>query len=327
MTVQDEVKVMARRAKIENHGINQIQDDSVIADILNLDRMKGTSTGYGSLDDVIGGFKAGACIVLGADTGIGKTVLGLNLLVSVSKRGQQTCYIDMENARKLSYIRLMAIWFDKKLDWFSQPQKEEELKEMKAQIDLSVRYYAQKDLDSYEFADEGINVLKEIVTTEAKNGVKFFLIDPLQSIEQSDSYKNNLEIQGRFVESMKNLAQECGIVVMILHHLRKNGSGGQKIEAKDIDNVNEPVCFMPSIDDFRGSNKITSFATQVWGMTRPKDSKDPKLNEKCLIRILKNREGRTGDVKLKFIGDSAKVTERDNFSPRFNIFKGFADSD
>lgn len=317
---------MARKARIATHAERQIGDDTIIDDILSKDRMTGFSTGYGSLDDILGGLRAGSCIVLGADTGIGKTVLGLNLLVNVAKNGNLGCYIDMENAPSLSYIRLMAIWFDKPLKWFDEPHEPQELKEMKAEIDLAIRYYSQKNLDEYEFGDQGISVISDIILTEIHNGIKFLLIDPLQSIEQSNNYQANLEIQGRFVEQMKNIAHDNKVVIMILHHLRKGGQGGQKIDAKDIDNLSEPICFMPSIDDFRGSNKITAFATQVWGMARPKGSKETKLREKCVVRVLKNRDGKTGDAKLRFAEERAKFLERENFSPKLAIFKNFVDS-
>jgi len=328
MTAREEVLESVKIARIENHGVEQIQDMTVIDSIFDKGRTKGISTGYGSLDDIIGGLKSGSCTIVGGATGMGKSLLGINILVNIAKHGTPVCYIDLENGMAESYERIMGIWFEKDQDWFEDEKNKEQALEMKAEIDLNFRYYSHEHLANLGFNEEGIKLLNRIIKTEVKQGIKIFLIDPLQAVEQSENPSQNFVIQGMFIEAMKNLTQEFGITIIILHHLRKTTySGGQQLKADEVDKLEEPLYRMPTIEDFKGSSKITDFATAVWGILRPINSKDSKIREKLVIRILKNRTGNRGDAKLKLIEKNLKITERDNFSPRFNLFKGFADSE
>lgn len=312
---------------IDNHALEQMNDMSVIDKILNKDRAKGMSTGYGSLDDIIVGLKAGECIVIGGDTGMGKSAFGANILVNVSKRNIPSCFIDLENGEAVSYMRLMSLWFDKTMEWFDKDENREKMIEMKKELSLNIVYYSKEHLIPMGFRENGIAVIESVVKGEIRHGVKLFLIDPLQTIEQSDNPQQNFNLQARFIESLKDLAQKHEVTIMVLHHLRKTSySASKTLTASEVASVTKNLYRKPTLEDFKGSSKITDTATSVWGILRPKDDPNQKLRESFWVGILKNRSGRLGEINLRFHEDTLKITEKDNFSPKFSIFKGFADS-
>jgi replicative DNA helicase len=57
---------------------------------------------------------------------------------------------------------------------------------------------------------------------------------------------------------------------------------------------------VPTLDDIRGSGKITEIATSTWGFVRKRSGKTPQERGQSLLRILTNRFGASGDARLFF---------------------------
>ena len=71
----------------------------------------GVTTGIKSLDEILGGFHAGDLYILGAKTGRGKTVLGLNVAVAAAKSGKKVLYFSLEmKHEKILVAAVVGIW-------------------------------------------------------------------------------------------------------------------------------------------------------------------------------------------------------------------------
>ena len=325
MNIGDELAI---EEKIRTHAERQLANVEVIEKIFNPARTKGEPTGLQALDDIMGGLKVGSCIVIAGETGMGKSLLGINILTNIAKRGIPVCYLDLENGESESVERVLGIWFDKEQDFFDDPTNLSKAIEMKAQVDIYFRYYSHEDLIDYGYKEDRLKTLVKVIETEIQNGVKFFLVDPLQSVTQSENRQSDLNAQGIFTETMKNLAQKHNLVIMILHHIRKpSSSGSAQLKANELDSGKDLLYKRPTKEDIKGSSMITDSATHVWAIVRPVNESSQALREKLLVVILKNRTGLLGDARLRLIEKTLRITDRDSFSPKLNIFKGFADSD
>lgn len=300
-------------AMIENRQMVQRSRKNVVGDIFNVDRVKGIPTGFENVDAIIGGLKTGSCVVIGGATGMGKSLLGINLLVNLARdQKQKVCYIDLENGEQESYERMMGIWFKQPQAFFEDPNNLEEAYPMKSAIDDAMLYYSHDELYNMGFLDKGWAMLETIIKTHAAEGVRFFLIDPLQAVETKFDAQENQNEQGRFVRMMKDMAQSLKVVIIILHHLRKTTSGGSKtLKGEDIDDLQEVTYRIPDIDDLRGSGKIADFATDVWLMIRPAADKNRSIRERIILRVAKNRTGNKGDARLLLDEDTLTISDRE----------------
>ena len=157
--------------------------------------------------------------------------------------------------------------------------------------------------DFYYYSHDNFETISQssilrLVKYHALKGQKIFLIDPLQAIP-GDDVLNTQEEEGNIVKELKNLAQELNLTIILCHHIRKTVSGGDTF-VKSIADIDSPKLRVPSLDDLRGSGKIGDYATGVWTMVRINNSTEADDRNKTLFRILKNRFGNLGDVRLVF---------------------------
>lgn len=263
--------------------------------------VKAIKTGIKSIDHETGGFKKGQMAVMIGDSGMGKSIVALNMLMGVARQNIKTCYIDLENGKVETMKRVFCIFSGKSRDTFTNPANKAIVRETLANI-------TNFDYISYELTDTfmGINEIMKILDEKTKEGVKLFLIDPLQKMEESTNSKDNLNEQGKIAKKLVEFAVKNEISILVLHHMRKHGSSGQLITEDDLEDKLKPSYRMPTLNDSKGSSKITDYATDVWGYWRFKHSNNSTSKSMGFINVLKSRSG-LGN------GDTARFfTDRDN---------------
>lgn len=272
-------------------------------------QVKGIPTGLATLDQEIGGLQGGHLYVLVAETGMGKSIMGINIHVSLAKAGISSCYIDLENGAKATLKRFAMIYGLKDKFFFTQENKDKAQK-IYEELDPFVTYYDQQELSPIIGSTTGIAAAKkvaELIKAEHAKGSKFFTIDPLGMLEPVKTGEHNET--GNIVNIFKNLSQELNVPILIQHHLSKpNDRKSKKVE--DVHETAPAVYRIPTIHDVIGTSKITNTATDVWAMVRQKDDPDRANKSKVLLKILKAREGveRT-DYPLVMNLDNLKITE------------------
>lgn len=280
-------------------------NQEVVDKLFDKDRVIGYSTGYSGLDAIVGGLKAGSLTIIGAGTsGMGKSVFGINLLVNLNREfNLPVCYIDLENGVLESLERIVKIWHGDDLpeNFFRGDYKEDVLKMSKDFKTFS--YFSHEDIG----ASSRQKILK-LVNYHANLGFKVFLIDPLEVIPSEDGDVDQMREESLVVKNLKDLAQEKGLVILLLHHIRKVQSGGDAF-IKSINDVEPPKMRIPVMDDFKGLGKTTDLATGVWVIVRMTASKNEREKSKTLLRVLKNRFGDLGDVYLQYQAKTLRFVE------------------
>lgn len=258
--------------------------------------LEGLSTGYSDLDALSGGLKAGELLILGGTTGTGKSLLALNILVNLAKRGIEVDYYDLENSATVSHQRLVSIWTGKPKDAFAE-NREEAAKAMCAYTE-HINYF------DHEFLRNKTEPLfNTVLKFMAVSKARVLLVDPLQSLEEELDGGKILNEQGKYARYFKELAQRRNKTVVVCHHMRKSMARAGEWVA-DLEDTAEQKYQIPSLEDMRGSGKITDYATDVWGIVRTSGSKTKAGRGSTLVRVLKNRTGLKGDVKMFFDEDN-----------------------
>lgn len=276
-------------------------NSTLIDKLFDKSRTKGISTGFTNIDSIVGGLRAGSLTVFGASTGMGKSVLAINILIHLNRDlNIPVVYIDLENGVLESTERIIRIWHSGTLpdDFFDKPDLyKEDVVKMTKRIFNDFFYYSHENFERISQSS-----ILTLVKYQALRGQKVFLIDPLQAIPGDDVF-NTQEEEGNIVKALKNIAQEMNLVIILCHHIRKTVSGGDTF-VKSIADIDAPKMRVPSLDDLRGSGKIGDYATGVWTLVRINNSDEADDRNRTLLRILKNRFGNLGDVRLMFDPDT-----------------------
>lgn len=294
---------------------------NILNDLFNKGRLVGVPTGFRVLDSLTGGLREGTLTILAATTGIGKTLFALNILIYLAKLKHNVCYFDLENGEPETWHRLLMMWFGLDRSFFMNEENALKVPAMEEDISEHMTLWFEDDLEKWEKPElKGIDLIIRLMESNVtSNNIKVYLIDPLQMMESSLSSSEAFNEQGEIVKKFKRFAQKHNVAVIICHHLRKSMTGaGQKVS--DLDDVEEKDYFIPTLESLKGSSKITDTATDVWGMTRTYASENAG---KTLLRILKSRSGKLGDVKLQMDMETLLFNERGN-DEAYKVFDGRA---
>lgn len=297
--VESILKRDGRQGVLPDSIASLARDTAFVGEVLDPNRMAGHSTGYGELDKIVGGVRIRTLTVLAAATGIGKSMLGLNILANLVKDGCKACYFDLENGAHESFERILRIWYGITKEDFRNLSEDKILEMAEGPSGLS--YFSHDKLYAAGFADDPIKVISSLIQNGVANGVSYFLVDPLQAFDVGGEDK--FYQQGKVVQKLKELAQDLSVAIIVCHHTRKTQSGGSGWVER-VEDISETKYRLPTIDDLRGSGKIADFATDVWGMMRAAAAPTKEGRRATFVRILKNRSGERGDVVLQFDEDT-----------------------
>lgn len=247
-------------------------------------------TGFGDLDDLIIGLFDSDLIILAARPSMGKTSFGFGLGANIAKKGLPVAVFSIETARNSAVLRFLC---------------------SEAKVDSHSIRSGNLDNSSWPKLTNGVGVLAEIplyicdcpgitldrLRIEAKlmvkkHGIRLIVIDYLQLINVSGKRRGRVEEVSEISRGLKTLQRELGIPVVVLSQLNRD------VESR------KPPRPMPS--DLRGSGAIEQDADMVIMLYRHSHyvKKMEQYGGEDLsteIIIAKNRNGKTGTVKMVFL--------------------------
>lgn len=259
------------------------------------------TTGFYDIDKLIGGYGKGELIIIAARPSMGKTSFGLQSAIEISKN-KPVYFMSLEmsiselNKKSIGLISENSLYNEYKIN--ENIQASRELNNYKLFINDRSRHNINSICNS-------IRIMKH------KHNICCAFIDYIGLIDGSGAYKNNkvYEIQ-EITKGLKEISKELDIPVICLAQLNRA-----------VDNRNNKT---PTLSDLRDSGSIEQDADIVMMLHREEyylekviidtDDKDfQKLQDKldasrgkADIIIQKNRNGRTGNVRMRFIKDYTK---------------------
>ena len=273
----------------------------------NQNAITGLPTGLSAIDKHFSGWQKTDFIVIGADSGMGKTALVLNFMISAAKAGNAVGMFSMEmsviqlalrgvaNESNYHLNQLMRTGFEKAEYFTGLLSVTERLSKLPIIID------DQPALTVLEMK-------RKARSMKRKNNIQLLVIDFVQMFSGDKDIRINISEAAR---ACKNLAKELDIPVIALSQLSRE--------------VRKSKYCMPSKHHLKESSAIEEAADVIGLLYRPgyygyTRDQYPDLFEElqligdenaCLL-INKNRSGALGNVGLNFIENKTKFVDEIN---------------
>lgn len=278
--------------------------DAHTAAILHLDlidaRQQGTKTGLESglhdLDELLdGGFARGNLVVLGARPAMGKTALGMTIGLHMAA-SYSVGMLSMEMPHSDLRDRQAAILGRVAIGSIKRPSRGDGLDYSRI-VDGVER---SKRLQWFVSDRSNLNILQVRSMARGlkrKNGLDVLVVDYIGLMAGLDAKQPRAYQIEEISRGLKSLAKELEIVVICLAQVNRGAA--------------ERANSVPALHDLRDSGAIEQDADVVGFIHRPIQA-NPDAGQQferyALLRVAKNRQGRTGDVHLHYEGEFTRFS-------------------
>jgi replicative DNA helicase len=278
----------------------------------NEGKLRGLPSGFTDLDRATGGWQKANLIILAARPGVGKTAFVLSMarnMVVVQRK--PVAFFSLEMSAADLIMRLVSA--ETNIDNYKLRRANLNNHEWG---DLMEKITALTDAPLYIDDTAGLTIFElraKCRRLKQQYNIECVIIDYLQLMNGTGDAKVNREQEiSTISRSLKSLSKELEIPVIALSQLNRS------LESRSVKSKR------PQLSDLRESGAIEQDADLVMFIYRPEchglatfDDEDetPSAGLADLI-IAKNRNGRTSDVRLKFIAEQVKFCDykSDDFS-------------
>lgn len=243
--------------------------------------------GIPQIDCIVAGVDPGDVTLLGARPGIGKTALALQMCRQMGRKGWKVGYFNLEMRETQIYERLLAPMSGIKLNRIREAQNfivSEKEKFEKANEELS-----KLNITIYS----GNWTVAKVKAECRKRKFDVVIIDYLQLLKIDDQTVLDRYNEVAMISAeLKRMAMDLHIPVIALSQLNR---GSEKSATKE-----------PVLSDLREAGNLEQDASVVILLWPLEDDEDGN-NVGC--KVAKNRQGKLGQMKLRFDGSIMTFTE------------------
>lgn len=245
----------------------------------------GVRTGFEHLDDMLGTLEGGDITVIGARPAVGKSAFITQIIGSMARAGKKIVFYNLEMMDKQVYERMLSA------------QSGIELKRIRRakcflNDEKSKFNKANEELCSYNvMISSGSKKVSEIRNECRHQEADVIVIDYLQLLRSDKWYSNRAAEVGDISKSVKALAMELNVPVIVLSQMNR---------VSEMRENNEPT-----MAEMRESGDIEQDASNIillWNT----DEEDKRLKA---AKIAKQRQGETGKIGLRFNGSLMRFEE------------------
>lgn len=269
--------------------------------------IRGVSTGYPGLDNILAGFQRSDLIILAARPSLGKTSLALDIARNVATKSKLPVGVfSLEMSKEQLVDRLIAaeahvdLWKLRTGKLSDQGEYNDFMKIRDALSSLSEAPLFIEDSSSPTI----LQIRTMARRLQSEHGLGLIVVDYLQLIQPRSSYDSPVQAITEISRSLKALAKELNVPVLAISQLSR------AVEARTIRK--------PKLSDLRESGSIEQDADVVMFIYREdRDRENTDRKNIADIMVAKHRNGPLGNVELYF------NEQRSSFEP---ITKQFEDS-
>lgn len=248
---------------------------------------KGIKTGIHGIDELVDELEKGDIVVIGARPSVGKSALVVQIATNIARQGKRVGFYNMEMNDKQIYERFLSHISGIRLTRIRRAIKyndDEQERFDKANKTLK------EDFQNLDIIT-GSKSMSEIRAECRNKDYDIIIIDYLQLIVPESTYRGNRFAEvGEISRRIKALAIELGIPIIALSQLNRVSEGKETKE--------------PTMGELRESGNVEQDASVIilmWNMNEEKTEKGVKVD--------KNRQGKTGKIKMIFDGEKMKFVE------------------
>ncbi len=242
------------------------------------------STGLRDLDNLLGGLRPGELVIVSARPSMGKTALALNVADHVANGGQHVLFVSLEMSARELVERIISArsGVDGRNIQEGRLRGDERREFDQAAGDiLGLPLWIDTPNQAGVF-----DIASKARRLHRKYKLALIVIDYLGFVTADNPRDPRHEQVGKITRSLKRLARECGVPVMLLCQLnRETEKGGDH---------------RPRLGHLRESGSIEQDADVVLFVHREEYYRpnEPDVRGKAEIIIAKNRNGATGTVEV-----------------------------
>jgi replicative DNA helicase len=261
-------------------------------------------TGFTALDDFLGGLQRSDLIVLAARPSLGKTSLALNIARNAAIN-QKACVAlcSLEMSREAVVQRLLASesGVDSRKVRLGRFGEKDEIKIMEASGILSEAPIYIDDSPQLRALD----IRSKVRRLHFERNIDLIIIDYLQLIQGDGRNETRVQEISKITRALKTLARELNVPILTVSQLSRA--------------VEWRASHVPQLADLRESGSIEQdadvvlfiyrdemyFSAEDWSKVHDIE-KEPYPRGIADIHIAKHRNGPLGQIKLRFLGRTAK---------------------
>lgn len=268
----------------------------------NPSRVRGIPTGYPSLDELIGGFRKGEMVVIGARTSHGKTALTVPMFFGIAdhlrervEAGDHPGRVVMFNPEMrpeqlfLRYVSARTRVPLRRVEWGELESEERE------SWRLSVESMGRFDGYVSIFAGKSIEIddlLGAVYDTKRRARIELVLVDYLNRIVGNGStpYQQATDISRK----LKDLANDLDVPVVVLSQTSRPQT--KKLRTGTDDKQEAP----PTMHELRDSGNLEQDADTVMMLYNPPDPLSYRPDRPSTLFVEKQRNGPVGKIALRY---------------------------
>ena len=267
------------------------------------DKLRGVPSGYTELDRITQGWQKSDLIILAARPSMGKTAFALNLARNAAVNfNRPVAFFSLE----MSSVQLVTRLISTETSLTADKLRSGDLAEYEWQ-QLNTKVTPLTDAPIFIDDTPQLSVFElraKCRRLKQQHDIQMVFVDYLQLMTaKGDKGLNREQEISTISRSLKSLAKELEIPVLALSQLSRS------VEQR-------PGSKKPILSDLRESGAIEQDADMVMFIYRPEYYKDgvdsdDKPKGYTIIDIAKHRNGKLGEVELRFVGQYARFEELD----------------
>lgn len=275
--------------------------------------IKGIPTDFRDFDNMTNGLQNSDLIILAARPGVGKTSFAMNIMVNAATKYNKKCAVfNLEMSRdqlmQRAICSLAKVPMAKALNGTMDPEEWKRIWQASKQLEKSGLYVDDSSLTT------ATDILTKCRRLKAKEGLDLVMIDYIQLMASKDKRKGDTR-QNEVSDISRNLkiaAKELNVPIIALSQLSR-------------DNEKRQGDHRPMVSDLRDSGSIEQDADIVLFLYNPEKYRDVEQEDEpgtIELIIAKHRNGGTGTVKLRWIGEYTtfvNLGEKNNFKRKERI--------
>lgn len=254
------------------------------------------SFGYNFLDDKLTGLFPSELVVIGGESGTGKTTFATNIIYKASEK-HKCCVLALED--RLADYGIKAVYFEMGRIRAKEGKKNYPWNDYRKNIIKDPDYKAYREKaqeylknDNVFFGNVkkqmSIEMLERVLETQAELGTKLILIDHLHYFDLSRGKSTKADYVEQVMVSMKQKLNQTGMRCLLVVHYKK--LEGMK----------------PSLDSFKDSISIVQNANYVINLWRDRSMKDDEANHFETQMFIPKSRNPNGECSFDLLFDPDK---------------------
>lgn len=223
-------------------------------------------------------FESDWMVILSGQSNVGKTAYSLNIANELANKNIPCLFMPFERGIKSVGRRFLDVRFqlsNNEIDFY----KDEDWDKMVSDVIELPLFFS---LPSPQELEDTVRRAKRLFN------IKFVIVDHLDYMIRRTGENENSEVS-RALQAFKALAQELGVIFIIVHHIRKPQAGTRPTR--------------PRMEDLKGSSSVYQDPEAVIMLSSEEDG---ELD----VSIVKNK-GEMGEVKFEFISSTGRIKKKE----------------